>query len=206
MRIIWGRINSTNVRKALWAAAEVGVAFEQRDAGGAFGIVDTPAFRALNPNGRIPCLQDGALTLWESNAIVRYLARQYGAAPFAPADEAAWASADKWMDWAATTLAIPFRDVFWNVLRRTAQDRDEAELAAGLAECNAQLALVDATLAGQPFLSGEALGIGDIPLGCMAYAWFNMDIARPDLPHLAAWYERLCARPAYRHAVMTALT
>ena len=80
---IWGRVNSTNVRKVLWCAEEIGLAYEQIPAGGAFGIVDTPEYRALNPNGLVPCLEDGGLVLWESNAIVRYLARQYGAAPFA---------------------------------------------------------------------------------------------------------------------------
>lgn len=206
MMVIWGRANSTNVRKALWCAGELGLTFERRDAGGAFGVVDTPEYRALNPNGRIPCLQDGTLILWESNVIVRYLARRYGSEPFAPTDPAAWASADKWMDWTTANLAEPFRDVFWNMVRRTPEERDGAALAAGLDACSRLLAIPDAALAEKPFLSGETLGIGDIPLGCIAYAWFSMPIARPDLPHLAAWYARLRARPAYRTAVMTPLT
>ncbi len=206
MMVIWGRANSTNVRKALWCAEELGLTFERRDAGGAFGVVDTPEYRALNPNGRIPCLQDGALTLWESNVIVRYLARRYGPEPFAPTDPAAWASADKWMDWTTANLAEPFRDVFWKLVRRTPEERDGAALATGLDVCSRLLAIPDAALGEQPFLSGADLGIGDIPLGCIAYAWFSMPIARPDLPHLAAWYERLRARPAYRAAVMTPLT
>lgn len=203
---IWGRANSTNVRKALWCAEELGLPYERLDAGGAFGIVDTPEYRALNPNGRIPCLQDGDLTLWESNVIVRYLARQYGQEPFAPAGARAWASADKWMDWAATTMAVPFRDVFWNMVRRSPEERDGTELAAGLTACAHELAIADAALAEAPFLSGQHLGIGDIPLGSMAYAWFSMPIDRPDLPHLARWYARLCERPAYRKGVMTPLT
>lgn len=206
MITIWGRINSTNVRKALWCAEELDLDYERRDAGGAFGVVGTPGYRALNPNDRIPCLQDGDFVLWESNVIVRYLARQYGREPFAPADPKSWSSADKWMDWTATTLAMPFRDVFWNSVRRTPAERDHKELAAGLEECARQLAIADAALALSPYLSGEAFGVGDIPLGCMAYAWFSMAIDRPDHPHLEAWYTRLCARPAYRKAVMTPLT
>lgn len=206
MMKIWGRDNSTNVRKALWCAEELGLAYERIDAGGRFGVVDTAEYLALNPNGRVPTLQDGELTLWESNTIVRYLARKYGSAPFAPADPGAWASGEKWMDWTSSTLAGPFRDVFWNVIRMTPETRDEGALASGLEACGKLLALPEAQLGQTPFLSGEELGFGDIPLGCVAYAWFEMPIARPDFPNLAAWYERLKQRPAYRTGVVTPLT
>ena len=75
---IWGRKNSSNVRKALWIAHELGLDFESIDAGGAFGVVDEPHYRARNPNGLVPMLEDDDLVLWESNAIVRYLCAQYG--------------------------------------------------------------------------------------------------------------------------------
>ena len=203
---IWGRANSTNVRKVLWCAEELGLTFERVDAGGIFGIVDTDEYRALNPNGRVPTLQDGDVTLWESNTIVRYLARKYGSEPFAPAAPEAWAQADKWMDWTATTLGGPFRDVFWNTLRMTPETRDEKALVSGLAACGELLAIPEAQLGKTPFLSGDDLGFGDIPLGCVAYGWFEMPITRPEFPNLAAWYERLKQRPAYRAGVMTPLT
>ncbi|MBO0905034.1 glutathione S-transferase family protein [Jiella sonneratiae] len=203
---IWGRNNSINVRKVLWCAEELGVAYERVEAGGAFGVVDTPAYRALNPNGRVPTLQDGELVLWESNAIVRYLARRYGAGRFAADDPAAFASADKWMDWASTSFGGPYRDVFWNMVRMTPETRDAAAVERGLAECGRLLEIPEAQLSRTPYLSGEDLGIGDIPLGCAAYGWFEMPIERPDFPNLAAWYERLKQRPAYRAGVMTPLT
>ncbi|MCE7027770.1 glutathione S-transferase family protein [Jiella avicenniae] len=206
MMKIWGRNNSSNVRKVLWCAEELGLAYERVEAGGTFGVVDTAEYEALNPNGRVPTLQDGDLTLWESNAIVRYLARAYGQPPFAPADAAAWASADKWMDWTSTTLGGPFRDVFWNVVRMTPETRDEAALASGLEACGKLLAIPEAELGKAPFLSGDAFGFGDIPLGSVAYGWFEMPIIRPELPNLSAWYERLKQRPAYRKGVMTPLT
>lgn len=203
---IWGRSNSTNVRKVLWCAEELGLRYEHIPAGGAFGVVGTAEFRALNPNGLVPCLQDGALVLWESNAIVRYLARQYGDADFAPADARLWAAGDKWMDWASLSFAAPFRDLFWNLVRCSPQTRDEAAMLRGQEQCAALMTVADVALAQAPWLSGETLGIGDIPLGCIAYAWFNLPIERPALPALGAWYERLTQRPAYRKAVMTALT
>ncbi|MFZ6048855.1 glutathione S-transferase family protein [Pseudomonas sp. CR3202] len=203
---IWGRINSTNVRKVLWAAEEAGVAYERLDAGGAYGLVNEAAYRALNPNGLIPMIEDDGLVLWESNAIVRYLAARYAAGSLYPESPVARAEGDKWMDWATSSLATPFRDLFWGTLRTPPAERNQALIDAALTRCGELLAIPDRALAERPYLSGEALAMGDIPLGCFAYAWFEMPILRPELPHLEAWYERLTARPAYRKAVMTALT
>lgn len=203
---VWGRINSTNVRKVLWCLEELGLEYHQIDAGGAFGVVDTPEYRALNPNGRIPCLKDGEFVIWESNAIVRYLARKYGREPFVLNDAEALALADQWMDWTSFSFSAPFRDVFWNMIRTAPEKRDMNAVEQGIEQCTAAFKIADAALAQAPYLSGEHAGIGDIPLGCLAYAWFNMQIDRPVLPNLAAWYERLTERPAYQKAVMTALT
>ena len=203
---IWGRENSTNVRKVLWCAEELGLTYEHIPAGGAFGLVTSPAYKALNPNGLVPCLEDGDLVLWESNAIVRYLARRYGAEPFAPSDPGLWAMGDKWMDWASLSFAAPFRDVFWNLVRAAPEARDTAAIARGAEDCARLMTMADAALAERPWLSGAAFGIGDIPLGCIAYAWVSLPIERPSLPHLESWYTRLTDRPAYRKAVMTPLT
>lgn len=204
---IWGRKNSSNVRKALWIAHELGLEFESIDAGGAFGVVNEPQYRERNPNGLVPMLEDGDFVLWESNTIVRYLSAEYGA-------EQGWylddprqrALADKWMDWTTSSFAAPFRPLFWGMLRTPENERDWTAINAAREKCAELLAIVDKTLATQPYLSGEQIGMGDIPLGCFAYAWFEMPIERPDLPNLQAWYERLKARPAYKAAVMTALT
>ncbi|MDO7934299.1 glutathione S-transferase [Xanthomonas euvesicatoria pv. eucalypti] len=202
---LWGRRNSSNVRKVLWCAEEAGVAYASIEVGGAFGGNTTPEYRALNPNGLVPTLQDGALVLWESNVIVRYLAAQYAPAlyPHAPAERAL---GDRWMDWTTSTFAGVFRDLFWGVLRTPEAERDHARIAAALTHSGELLARADAALAQQPYLSGEQFAMGDIPLGSFIYAWFEMPIERPELPHLQAWYARLRARPAYRRAVMTALT
>lgn len=199
---IWGRINSTNVKKVLWCADELGLEFEHVNAGG----LDDPGYRALNPNGLIPCLQDGERVLWESNAIVRYLLARYGDEPLYARDPGQRAEADKWMDWATSSMAAPFRDVFLNAVRLPLDQRDSAIRDQGVASCSTLLARADNVLAQQPYLSGSALGMGDIPLGCMAYAWFEMSIERPALGHLEAWYRRLTEREAYQRQVMTPLT
>jgi len=203
---IWGRANSVNVKKVLWCAAELGLSFEHVNAGGAHGVVNEPAYRALNPNGVVPCLEDGDLVLWESNAIVRYLAARYGAGSLYLADPAARAVGDKWMDWATSSFAMPFREVFWHLVRTAPEQRDMALVERSRATCAGLLERVDAALAQTPYLSGAAFGMGDIPLGCFAYGWFEMPIDRPDLPHLADWYARVSARPAYRATVAIPLT
>lgn len=204
---IWGRKNSSNVRKALWIAEELGLEYESLNAGGAFGVNDQPEYLAKNPNGVVPMIEDGEFVLWESNTIVRYLAAQYAPDPaFYPASPKARAQAEKWMDWTTSTLAGPFRPVFWGVVRTPADKQDWTQINAAKAEVERLLVIVDAALARQPYLSGDEFGVGDIPLGCFAYPWFEMPIERRELPHLKAWYERLQQRPAYRKAVMTALT
>lgn len=204
---IWGRQNSSNVRKALWMAEELGLPYESINAGGAFGVVDEPEYRAKNPNGRVPMIEDDDFVLWESNAIVRYLAARHAPGTDLYPDEARIrAQADKWMDWTTSTLAVPFREVFWGVLRTAPEKQDWVRIHAAIEEVGDLLAVPEQALAGQLYLSGQAFGMGDIPLGSFIYAWFEMPIERPSLPNLEAWYERLKERPAYRKAVMTALT
>ncbi len=203
---IWGRRNSSNVRKVLWCAEEVGVAYESIEVGGAFGGTDTAAYRAMNPNGLVPALDDDGLVLWESNAIVRYLAARYAADTLYPASPAERALGDRWMDWATSSFAPAFRDLFWGVLRTPEAERDAARISAALQRCGELLAIADAALTSQPYLSGGRFAMGDIPLGSFAYAWFEMPIERPSLPHLQDWYRRLCARAAYQRGVMTPLT
>ncbi|WP_223470637.1 MULTISPECIES: glutathione S-transferase family protein [unclassified Pseudomonas] len=204
---IWGRKNSSNVRKALWCAEELGLAYEAIDAGGAFGVVDTPEYRAKNPNGRVPMIEDDGFVLWESNTIVRYLAARHASgSAWYPADIQARAQAEKWMDWTTSSFAAPFRTVFWGVLRTPVEQQDWVAINAAIKECDDLLAMVEQTLSEQPYLSGAEIGMGDIPLGSFIYAWFEMPIQRAALPNVQAWYARLQQRPAYRKAVMTALT
>ncbi len=203
---IWGRINSTNVRKVLWIVEELDLVHQRIDAGGAFGLVNDPAYRAMNPNGLVPVIQDGDDVLWESNTIVRYLATRYGDGALNLTDPIARAQAEKWMDWATSALAGAFRDLFWGMVRTPEDQRDMAKINTAREAVGKLLRMPDEALARQDYLSGDAFGIGDIPLGCFAYAWFEMPIERPALPNLEAWYQRLKNREAYQRAVMTPLT
>ncbi|WP_417328965.1 glutathione S-transferase family protein [Halomonas cupida] len=205
MRLL-GRSNSVNVKKVMWCAHELDISLERVDLGGPFGGVDSPEFRQRNPNGLIPVLEDGDLTIWESNAILRYLLATRGQGRLGSQDAASMARSDMWLDWVLSTLSFPFRELFQNKVRKTEEARDHEAMARGLVASGEKLAVVDAVLARQVWLSGEEFGIGDIPMGCYAYGWFNMDIERPELPHLQAWYERLTEREGYRTHVMLPLT
>lgn len=205
---IWGRINSNNVKKVLWIAEELGLKYEQRNAGRQFGVVDTPEYRALNPNGKVPTIQDGDVVIWESNAIVRYLAAKHAPnTPLYPSSPASRAQSDQWMDWMSTTFFPTFQPAFWGILRTPAEEQDWAKINGSIKAAEELLQIPEALLAKQSYLSGQEFGIGDIPLGAAIYLYQEMDITRTDkLPNVKAWYERLKQRPAYQKAVMTELS
>ena len=92
---IWGRVNSINVQKVMWAVAELKIPHERVDAGMAFGVVNTPEYRTMNPNGRVPTIDYDGFVLWESNTIVRYLYAKHG--PSRTFEQGY--AAEKWMDW-----------------------------------------------------------------------------------------------------------
>jgi len=203
---IWGRVNSINVQKAMWAIAELGLPHQRTDAGMQFGAVNEAWYRAMNPNGRVPTIDDDGFILWESNAIVRYLAAKHGAGGLCPADPRARADADRWMDWCTTTVAPVMTPLFWGLIRTAPEKRDAVAIEGHRKEMEKLAAVLDARLADRSFLCGEVLTMGDIPLGCFVYRWYAMPIEHPALPHLAAWYERLARRPAFREHVMLPLS
>lgn len=200
---IWGRGNSVNVQKVLWAADELDLPHERINAGREFGVVDTPEYRALNPNGLVPTLDDDGFILWESNVIVRYLWQKHRPA----ASPRAFAEADRWMEWVSTTFWDgAMRTVFWGLVRTPPEKRDATAIEAARRKTGELLRIVDAALAQRPYLSGDEFGMGDIPLGCGIWRWYGLDIERPQQPHLAAWFARLKARPAYVKNVMLPLS
>ncbi len=206
MLTIWGRANSSNVKKVLWCAEELDLAYDRREAGGAFGVVDTAEYRRLNPTGLVPTIEDGGFVLWESNAIVRYLAATYGRDLLWLEDPRHRGHADRWMDWSSTAFVPVFTPIFRGLVRTPPEQRDRAAIEAAVAAAGRLLAIPEAALAEWPYLSGDGLGIGDIPLGVLIHGWFNLPIERPATPHLARWYALLKERPAYARVVATALS
>jgi glutathione S-transferase len=203
---IWGRANSVNVQKVLWAADECGVAYERTDVGGAFGGNDQQWYLDMNPNGVVPTIDDGGRTIWESNSCVRYLAARYGQNTLWPADPGERSEADRWMDWQLTTLNEGMRVLFWGLVRTPEDKRDMAAIKKAAKDTGELWRRADARLAKNKYLGGARFTMGDIPAGCFAQRWFALPIERPDLPHLKAWHERLATRPAFAKHVMIKMT
>ena len=199
---VWGRRSSANVQKVLWLVGELKLSHEHIPAGGPYGQVNDAKFRAMNPNGLVPVIEDNGMVLWESGAIVRYLAARYGVPRFWPDDPRQRAAADQWMDWAATTLQPGMFGLFFSYWRTPEKDRN-AEAIKGFEERTAAaFRLIDSVLATHRFLAGDEFTLGDIPNGVHLYRYYTMGISVPNLPHVEAWYARLQERPAYREHVM----
>ena len=205
-RIVWGRTTSSNVMKVLWGLDELGLPYQRVDAGGSFGGTNTPAYRAMNPTGLVPTLQEGDFALWESNAILRYLCGTHPAgSALWPADDRARANIDRWMDAQQTVLNRPMTGVFWGLVRTPADKRDLNAVAAAIEETARAWSLIETLLRQHDFIAGADFTLCDIPWGVHAHRWFGMQyygLTRPDMPALRAWYDRLCRRPAYRDCVL----
>ena len=162
---IWGRNTSVNVQKVMWALGELGLPHERIDVGGTFGKNNEPAYLAMNPNGLVPTLEEDGFLLWESNSIVRYLAAKYGAGTLEPADLRARARASSWMDWQLTVAAPALTPVFWGLIRTPPDKRDPTAIEAGKVKTMAAMKILDGQLAKTAFVAGDALSMGDIPVG-----------------------------------------
>jgi glutathione S-transferase len=201
---VWGRLSSSNVQVVLWCLDELGLDFKRIDAGFTYGVVDTPQYLGMNPNGTIPTLIDGVSPpIFESGAILRYLAASYATDSFWPSDPVARAQIDKWAEWAKINIANLFTaPVFWQVVRTAPSRQDPEMIARNIAALTKYLKIAEARLAQDDYLAGDQFTLADIQMGHCLYRYFDIDIARADLPHLRRYYDRLCQRPAYAKYVM----
>jgi glutathione S-transferase len=206
MLVIWGRNNSVNVQKVLWCCEEIGLGYERIDAGRSFGVVNTPQYRGLNPNGLVPTIEDDGFVLWESNAIVRYLAAKHAAGSIWPEDLKVRAEADRWMDWMFTTYWPAIHALFVGMVRTEADKRDRRAEEESRLKTAEVLRILDAHLQTHEHLSGNTFTMGDIPLGCAVWRWMALPIERPPLPNVQRWFDLLSRRPAYRKVVQLPLT
>lgn len=201
---VWGRKTSSNVQAVMWAASELGLAYERYDFGHRFGGVDTPEFLAMNPNGTVPVVRDNdGEPLWESSAILRYLANRYGHAPYWPDELAARTHVDKWAEWSKINIALNFSGpIFWQVVRTPPARRDPDALRRAIGVLDGYLDIAEKQLASAPYLCGHDLTHADIQFGHLLYRYFDIEIERRERDVLRSYYERLVARPAYREHVM----
>ncbi len=200
---VWGRDTSSNVQMVVWALAEIGIEYERVDAGGKYGRLDTPEFLLLNPNRLVPVLEDGELVLWESAAIIRYLAARYGSEQFFPHDPAVRAPLDMWAEWIKTTFGPAFlTHLFWPLVGIREAERDRDAIRAAEARMKPLASTLDARLADAAFLGGNSPCWADTIVGTLLFRYFTLDFDRAETPHLRAYYDRLARHAPYAKHVM----
>lgn len=200
MMKVYGRSDSSNSAKVYWLLDEIGMEYERIDCGGRFGGNDEPAYLAMNPHGKVPTVVDGDLVVWESNAVLRYIASQYRAVELWPDTPSGRATVDKWMDWSATALTPPLTR-----LRKTMKAGGDG-IDAMTATVIGAFAQLDAKLGLTQHMAGNAFTIADIAAGPAVHRWFLLPVDKPDLTNLNAYYERLRARPAFASRIVGAVS
>ena len=198
---IWGRNTSSNVQKAMWAVGELGLECERIDIGGPFGKNKEPPYLAMNPNGLVPTLEEDGFILWESNSIIRYLARKHGEGTLEPGDPKKRALASQWMDWQLSVLGPAITPAFWGLIRTAPEKRDQSVIAGSQAKTTDAMKILDAQLAKTAYVAGDAFSMGDIPVGVMTYRFWQLVPDRPALAHLERWYGAIEKRKAFQDHV-----
>lgn len=182
----------------MWCIRELGIPFEQINAGRQYGLLNEPWYLKMNPTGTIPTIDDDGFVLWESNAIVKYLCAKHSKGDLSPTDPYEYADADRWISWQGTTLWPPMRQILLGLVRTSEDQRDNKRLAGLIAEVTGYWTVLDSRLDGRDFIMGDRFTMADIVFGPHIYRWFTYPIPRPELPHLRAWYDRFCERPHYQ--------
>jgi glutathione S-transferase len=185
--------------KTVWLLEELNLPYERIDVGGPFGRTTDPVYLAMNPNSLVPTLEEDGFILWESNVILRYLAGAHAnGTPLWPAEGRARANIDRWMDWQQTLLGPPMTIIFQGLVRTPPEQRNTGAIEGALLTAGKAWSILDKQLDQHDYLAGPDLTLADIAAGVHVHRWFSFTVARPHLPHLRAWYDRLLHRPAYR--------
>ncbi|MFY8119731.1 MAG: glutathione S-transferase N-terminal domain-containing protein [Roseateles sp.] len=191
---VLGRAGSINVRKVLWTCVELGLGVEREERDWR-----SREFLALNPNGLMPVLLDGPdFVLWESNTICRYLAGREGRVDLLPAAPRERALVERWMDWQATELNNSWRYAFMGLVRQSIAHQEASLQRASIESWNRHMAMLETQLqATGGFVAGPRFTLADVVIGLSAHRWRAMPMARPELPAVEAYYQRLCERPGF---------
>ena len=203
MITIWGRRNSANVQKVLWTLEELGVRYVREAVGGSFGGNRDADFLAMNPMGLVPVMREGDVTMFESNAIVRYLAARYGHGTLRPDDHHQLAMAEQWMEWQHNVFAPAVGTLFINIVRSPAEKRNAAAVADAEARAMDALRIADAHLSRHDWFAGAQFSFGDIVMGSFLHRYMGIDCTKPDMPHVIEWMDAIAARDAFRQTIGT---
>lgn len=205
MLTVWGRKTSSNVQALMWCIGELNLPFERIDAGLTYGIVDSDEYLAMNPNGTVPTIRDGSNPpLWETGAILRYLASEYAPESFWPSNNQRRANIDRWSEWSKVNIAMNFTGpIFWRVVRTPLSRRDPEAIRRALKVLDNYLAIADKQLSRFEYIAADHFTLADIQFGHCLYRYFDIEIDRSECHQLRRYYNTLSQRPPFREHVMT---
>ena len=196
---IYGKAASINVRKVLWTCSELDLNFEREDWGSPFRSTDSDFFRALNPVGLVPVIDDAGTIIWESNAIIRYLAASRVRTDLLSADPRDRARVETWMDFQASDFNNSWRVAFGGLVRNNPIYRDPAAIAKSVAAFSSMVGIVDGQLANTgAYICGANFTLADIAIGLSIHRWRALPTDKPRFHHVDAYYERLCERSGFQ--------
>lgn len=203
MITLWGRLDSTNVRKVLWCLYELNLKFTHIQAGGKHGLVNTPEYLRLNPNGLVPCLRDQDFVLWESNTIIRYLTEKYGQKNLYICEVEQRYCAEKWLDWCLGTITPIFKVLMLNTVKLPIEQRDQKQLQQAICEFETKLSILNLHLSKNLFIAGTQFSVVDIALASYVYSWKKLSLShRQPFQEIENWFERLLLRPALKKVLL----
>ncbi len=202
---LWGRLNSINVQKAMFCVEELGLSYERFDAGMEFGVTRSPDYIAMNPNSRVPTIDDDGFTLWESNVIVRYLAAKHSPGGLWPVDPRARADIDRWMDWQQTSHNPPLTTLFWGLVREPG-GRSPADIESARKSIINLTAMLEARLEGRAFVGGDTFTMVDCVIAPAVHRWSHTPFDRPSAPNVERYYRTIMSRPAAKQLLILPLT
>jgi glutathione S-transferase len=188
----------TRAFRVIWVCKEIGLDYDhvpvETGPAGSRG----PDYLAINPNGRLPAIDDDGFILWESLAITMYLAKKHATATLYPATLEGEARTWQWSLWALNEVDRPVNIWSLHALRLPPEDRDPEKRAEALKLLSAPFKVLDAALAGQPYLLGDAFGVVDLNVAAVISRAIEMDLSAT--PHVRDWLHRCLERPAAREA------
>jgi glutathione S-transferase len=192
-------IARTRAFRALWMAMELGLEYEHipieiGDAG-----ARTPEFLAINPNGRLPVIDDDGFVLFESLAITLYLAKKHSAGRLYPGTLEGEALAWQWSLWAVTEVDRGVNIWSLHAVRLPPEERSAAKRDEALAVLKAPFKVLDGTVLQQPYLLGTNFTVADLNVAAVISRAVDMDLSAT--PNLKSWLARCLDRPAARQAI-----
>jgi glutathione S-transferase len=191
---VLGRQTSGNVQKVLLLLEEIGLQYIREDYGRQFKNTDTDAYRAMNPNMKVPTLIDGDVVTWESHTILRYLAALHRPelAGGTPPEKT---QVERWMDWNLGALNAPYVAVFKDA--KNAEHERGADFGAQSKDLVAQLSILDGHLAGKAWFALGRITLADICLAPIVKRCLGFPIEKPPLSELSRWMKAIEGRPAF---------